>query len=308
MHIVWPKELNQGENVALIEMFHKVAYCLYQADIECVIVLTETPQVNAVTRAQKQQSKAIPEENELKALIFRDHMYIPPEKIRKEQSLEADMKNVWVYLSQNTNKTYEGYCLVNGIINKISMDKFRGEKYQIWLPKIFRLQIITHIHNASHEGFLKTLFQVRQNYYWDNMAVDIQKFTHICEVCQIAKINYRSDIVPGHMKVVKQQRYQLYIDVLGSLPRIEKNKKILVACDAVSKYIYAQALPDESAMEIIAALEKIFITSDFPRRVVSDNAGVFKSTVLGEFWKKKALRLYLLVRLILGQIQTARTL
>ena len=308
VHIVWPKELNQGDNVALIEMFHKVAYCLYQADIECVIVLTETPQVNAVTRAQKQQSKAIPEEKELKALIFRDHMYIPPEKIRKEQSLEADMKNVWVYLSQNTNKTYEGYCLVNGIINKISMDKFRGEKYQIWLPKIFRLQIITHIHNASHEGFLKTLFQVRQNYYWDNMAVDIQKFTHICEVCQIAKINYRSDIVPGHMKVVKQQRYQLYIDVLGSLPRIEKNKKILVACDAVSKYIYAQALPDESAMEIIAALEKIFITSDFPRRVVSDNAGVFKSTVLGEFWKKKALRLYLLVRLILGQIQTVRTL
>ena len=73
------------------------------------------------------------------------------------------------------------------------------------------------------------------------------------------------------------------LDVLGSLPKADRFKKILVGIDLVSRYVYAEPMTNKTSAEIIRAFNSMCKNMGFPCQVHSDNGGAFKSKEWADF-------------------------
>lgn len=73
-----------------------------------------------------------------------------------------------------SERIVKGYCIIQKLV------LLRGSK--------FILVLIDQFHGNAHEGFGKTLYRLKQDFYWPQMEVDIKKFIRECHVCQEKKV------------------------------------------------------------------------------------------------------------------------
>lgn len=153
--------------------------------------------------------------------------------------------------------------------------------WKLWVPSGLRLGLIAGFHdppNSSHSGISKTLFKLKQTYYWPRMAVDAHNYITNCTVCKETKApNFI--LRPRMGKAFKTERpfQQIYIDLLGPYPRSKNgNAYIFIVLDHYSKFVLLKAIKRATSALIIDFLaNEVFQLFGVPETVLSDNGSQF---------------------------------
>ncbi len=123
---------------------------------------------------------------------------------------------------------------------------------QLVAPRKLQKQIWGELHGGRTSGHLvvtKTLFNVRQRFYWPGYREDIQRWCQRCFLCQQRKIGSKKKRVSLQQDHVGAPMERIAMDFLGPLkPPENGNKYILVVSDYFTKWTEAFALPDQASV------------------------------------------------------------
>ena len=140
---------------------------------------------------------------------------------------------------------------------------------------------------AGHCGFCKTYQRIKQRYYWKTMKNDIKNYIRSCKSCQVNKINFKPIKVPMEITTTSKQAFEkLAIDVMGPLPTTsEGNKFILTMQDDLTKYSYAEPIPNHEARTIASKISKFVTLFGIPKFILTDQGTDFTSNIIKNLMK-----------------------
>lgn len=164
--------------------------------------------------------------------------------------------------------------------------------WKLWIPVDLRHNLIVHAHDpphASHGGIGKTLFRLRERFFWPAMALDVKEYIHKCDICQTVKSPNRPLKPPlGQTPVAVRPFQRLFMDFLGPYPRSRAgNTKVLVILDQLTKFVFLQPLKNSKSENVVKYLKDwIFPVFGVPQTILTDNGREFISCHYRDFLKK----------------------
>ena len=204
------------------------------------------------------------------------------EKLYQEIYNEIDKKNI----GDLSNKLRK-YEIKEGILYR------RDQKNNRKLLKVIRrseLEIVMfmfHDHPISSHFATKTTFEkIRERYYWPKMYEDVKTYVESCDQCQRrGKPQKKNELHP--IEVI-EPFYQIGIDIVGPLPKTERNNKyIVVAMDYFTKWPEAKALTEATAKEVAMFIyEDIICRHGCPKKILSDRGTHFNNRVIEKLVEK----------------------
>uniref|UniRef100_A0A673CBI9 Gypsy retrotransposon integrase-like protein 1 n=1 Tax=Sphaeramia orbicularis TaxID=375764 RepID=A0A673CBI9_9TELE len=158
---------------------------------------------------------------------------------------------------------------------------------RLFVPPHLRSQVIQWGHAskmACHPGVRRTLFVVKQRFWWPAMEKEVAEYVAACPVCAACKASNRApmgELCP--LPVPKRPWSDIALDFVTGLPPSNGNTVVLTVVDRFSKMVHFIPLPKlPSAKETAEALlTHVFRLHGFPRDVVSDRGPQF----IASFWK-----------------------
>ena len=158
--------------------------------------------------------------------------------------------------------------------------------YQFVAPKRLRKEIMRHLHDhrtGGHLGITKTLYNVRQCFYWPGSKKDIVRWCHHCKECGACKPKHGKR-APLKQEVAGMPMERIALDIMGPLPRSNSgNSYILVIGDYFTKWNQAHALPDHTAQTVAnVVVEEWICKMGVPRIIHSDQGSDFESNLFQE--------------------------
>lgn len=118
-------------------------------------------------------------------------------------------------------KVSEGVVYKRVKFNREDIDN-EDDCWKIWLPENLTEEIIrnSHENSTSHGGTSKTLYHIREFFYWPSMVKQIKNFIQNCDTCKEIK-HPKQVLRPPMGKEVKTDRpfQKIYIDFLGPYVR-----------------------------------------------------------------------------------------
>lgn len=164
--------------------------------------------------------------------------------------------------------------------------------WKLWVPYVLRIPLISFLHdptNKSHGGISKTLYRLRQRYYWPKMALDVKLYIGNCEACKSSK-STNQILKPEMGKVIDVERpfQHLFVDFLGPYPRSKNgNTKIFICLDQLTKFCFIEPIRQSSAKITIDCLaHRIFPIVGVPETILSDRGAEFLSKPFESFLTK----------------------
>ena len=159
--------------------------------------------------------------------------------------------------------------------------------FQEVAPRKIRREILKQVHNhktASHLGVTKTLYNVRQRFYWPGNRADIRRWCHCCKECNIRKPKVGPKKSPLKQKIVGMPWEWIAMDIMGPLPKSNSgNLYILVIGDYFTKWTESNALKDHTAQTIADVLVNQWICRfGVPRIIHTDQGRDFESNLIHE--------------------------
>jgi len=159
---------------------------------------------------------------------------------------------------------------------------------RLFVPERLRPDVIRWGHDsnlACHPGVSRTMFLVKQRFWWPCMARDVRNFVLACSVCARGKISNRSpDGLLQPLSVPSRPWSHIALDFVTGLPPSQGNTVILTVVDRFSKAAHFIPLPKlPSAKETaVTVINHVFRIHGLPVDVVSDRGSQFTS----RFWKE----------------------
>ena len=132
---------------------------------------------------------------------------------------------------------------------------------------------------AGHQGFDKTLDNLRREAYWVSMTSDVKLYCQQCPRCQQSKLPL-STRAPLESTPIGKPWQMVAVDILSVPTSSSGNKCLLVVQDYFTKWADAIPLPNQKAVTITKALMNLFATMGLPDIVHSDQGQNFESTIL----------------------------
>ncbi|KAL4366769.1 hypothetical protein GQ457_05G003480 [Hibiscus cannabinus] len=161
---------------------------------------------------------------------------------------------------------------------------FKGKLYL--LPKSPLIPtIISAVHAMAHEGGLKTLHRLRQDFYWKGMKLATSEFVQNCLVCQRHKWqNLQPAGLLQPLPIPQQIWADISMDFVEGLPKVKGKSVLMVVVDRLSKYAHFLPLAHPFTAISVASLffAEVFRLHGLPESIVSDRDKVFLSL----FWKE----------------------
>jgi hypothetical protein len=97
--------------------------------------------------------------------------------------------------------------------------------------------IIAEFHNATHEGYNKTLQRLRAVFYWPGMSSQLKEFIKHCDTCQRHKTEATKPAgLLQPLPIPEQVWSNISMDFIDGLPPSNGKTTILVVVDRFSKY------------------------------------------------------------------------
>ncbi|GJY55553.1 reverse transcriptase domain-containing protein [Tanacetum coccineum] len=123
-------------------------------------------------------------------------------------------------------------------------------------------------------------------FYWPTIFKDATRYVRECDACQRAgNISSRNQVPLTNILV--SEVFDIWgIDFMGPFPSSRNNKYILVAVDYVSKWVEAEALPNNDARVVVKFLQKLFLRFGVPKALISDRGTHFCNSLLEKTLKK----------------------
>ena len=155
--------------------------------------------------------------------------------------------------------------------------------WKLWIPEELTDHLISLAHapaRSAHGGVSKTLFKLRQMFYWPGMYTQVKKFVEQCHVCKESKEPTQASRPPMGEKMKYNRPFQfLYVDFIGPYPRTKSgNSAIFVVLDAFSRFVLLKPVRAETSDIIVKYLEDdVFCMFGVPEVIFSDNGKQFLS-------------------------------
>ena len=136
---------------------------------------------------------------------------------------------------------------------------------QIIIPDSLKTDILSQLHNFSHQGIEKTRSLARKCVYWPNINDDIAKEVGECTVCN----TFMNSLPPEPM--YEREIPTVPWEMLRSDIFDYKRQKYLLVCDYFSKFPIIRKLESETSSCIIKYLSQIFSEQGIPKILFIDN-------------------------------------
>jgi transposase InsO family protein len=181
---------------------------------------------------------------------------------------------------ENQNSVKE----VDGKTYKRIFDSLRPDlQWKLVVDVGERQEVLTKCHDtptSGHMGYLKTLRRIQEEHFWPGMSADVRRYVKACDICKKSKSsNLGRRSLMGQPKPAQRPWQVVSIDFVGPLPRSKHGKTfIVVATDAYTKMVVAEALHDSTTRKLIDFLEtQVFLKHCVPEVLISDNGPQFLS-------------------------------
>ena len=134
---------------------------------------------------------------------------------------------------------------------------------------------------AGHQGFERTLDQLRQEAYWVSMARDVDRYCQTCSKCQQSKVN-QPQRAPLTSIPIGRPWQMIAADILEVPLSTNNNRYLLVVQDYFTKWAVAIPLPDQTPAHITGELIKLFSMYGHPEVFHLDQGRNFESSILAQ--------------------------
>jgi hypothetical protein len=213
--------------------------------------------------------------------------FIEPIDLIKEQQNDSWCKYMKKKLRENKLKKNEIYTIEKSILLRKVVDSKGIERSLVCLPSSLKKEAIYSLHNdvtAGHLGFIKTLYKLKERFYFPKIDQFVRHYVRSCKDCQSRKRDYGQP--KGDLQVIdSQEPFSLVgMDILGPLAKSDRDYKyIIILVDHFTKYVEASPLKEAHADDVA----NFFIMSGVLRhgaikRVLTDRGQNFCSRFANE--------------------------
>ena len=145
----------------------------------------------------------------------------------------------------------------------------KENKYLLVVPKFLHRFILSQLHDGvtgAHLGIAKTLFKIRERFYWYGLKSDVESWCAGCEICGSRKGAYKSGKAPMKQYNVGLPMERIAIDFMGPFNRtIPQNgnapkRYVMVIGDYFTKWTEPIPLENLEAKTVARALIDNFIS------------------------------------------------
>ena len=175
------------------------------------------------------------------------------------------------------------------ILTRQYFDETGNVKYhQILLPQHLLQELLQSLHGTAHKhpGISKMLQEIRQKYYYPNMAKHVKKWVEGCEECARDKRVPNATITPELLILSERDlgpEDAMQIDLLPNLPPSGGFENVLTAIDVYSRYLFAYPLTDASAINVAKALIDFMTKHAYlPTTLITEKGTAFTSTIIAQ--------------------------
>lgn len=147
---------------------------------------------------------------------------------------------------------------------------------------------IKEIHSATHEGYEKLVYRIKQVFRWKKLAQTVKDYIKSCSVCQQNKndaLNPKGLLYP--LPIPNQVWEDISMDFIEGLPKSKGKTVIFVIVDRLSKYSHFSSLKHPfSALQVANVFfTNVFKLHGLPRSIVTDRDPIFVCKVWQELFR-----------------------
>ena len=158
-----------------------------------------------------------------------------------------------------------------------------GVQDKLVIPKALRAEILKELHEGSlggHLGTDKTLWKLKERFYWPGRYKDVQKWCSSCAQCTMRKSPAPKPKAKLCNVRIGSPMELIAMDILGPLPETTAgNSYVLVVGDYFTKWMEAYPIPIQDATTVANKIVNEFICRfSVPRQLHSDQGPQFEIT------------------------------
>lgn len=199
-----------------------------------------------------------------------------PRAISKKEFLNAieqdtKLKSVIDNMKNNKRISEEPYAKIFTELSVTSSGLLlRGNR--VVIPESLRQRVMKIAH-SGHQGIVRTKRLIRNNVWFPNIDIEVEKMVKSCTKCQIN--TNTTHIEPFRMSKLPSNAWEeLCIDFYGPM---RDGKYLCVVIDEYSRYPIVKKISSTSCKVVIPVLKEIFSSFGIPTKLKSDNGPPFSS-------------------------------
>lgn len=211
-------------------------------------------------------------------------------QIKQHQSEDTQIQHVIEDLKTKADLSFE---ISDGILYKLTYDANRKKKDKlIYIPSSMINSILTAFHDNSlvggHFGIRRTFDKLKEKFWWPNMKKSVSEHIRSCISCQAFNVSRQK--APGFLNpttIPEGPNLLLGMDFCGPFPTTpQSNRYVLCLTDYFTKFIFAVALPNCTAITTATAIFNDYICRfGVPRTIISDQGTSFKNQLMDSLSK-----------------------
>ena len=180
---------------------------------------------------------------------------------------------------------------VNGVLYRQFMQPNEGQAHlQLVVPVELREKIVKDIHEGAAGGHLgqdKTLYRLKERFYWPGHYNDVRDWCQTCATCSSRKSSTHSSKSPLGTISASYPTQIMAVDLVGPLPEsLKGNCYIMVVGDYFSRWMEAIPIPNQEASTVAEKLvDEVFLRFSAPEQLHSDHGRQFESQLVSEVCK-----------------------
>ncbi|UYV67231.1 K02A2.6-like, partial [Cordylochernes scorpioides] len=186
---------------------------------------------------------------------------------------------------------FEELEIIGYITSKHEKPNPEGRAWLLVIPEKKKREIMKEYHNHmsnGHLGVARTMYRIKNKYFWPSMLKDVSEFVKTCHLCQSRKGS--NQLPSGLLQPIPPANFpfeRIGIDFVGPLPSTKNRKKwIIVLMDYYTRYAETSAVSEATVKEVSKFLvEDIFLRHGAPQYLISDRGSQFTSNLMKEVMK-----------------------
>ena len=229
------------------------------------------------------------------------------EDIQRQQSEDEYLSPLIKFLTYNTLPddsdqarrvllTQEEFILQDNTLYHISSDNIGNTLCQVVIPSGLVSAVIARHHDpptSSHLGVHKTIWAIKQHFFWPNINRDVRNFISNCHQCMSSKPSKFHQKQPMTLRDPAPYPFaSVCMDIVGPIKKSEDgNRYIHVVTDYYSRYVVAWASPTIDTEEVISGfIKNVANIYGYPETLQTDNGSSYASHQFRSFCRKSGIK------------------
>ncbi len=142
-----------------------------------------------------------------------------------------------------------------------------------FIPKSWRMAVMKHVHNFSHDGSRSSVKKVLSMYIWPSAKKDVSKFVQSCDGCQRSKVHRHTKHPIQNIDPPTGRFRHIHVDLVGPLPESNGFRYLFTIVDRWTRWQEAIPLKEMTADSCARALLDNWISRFGVPEIISSDRG-----------------------------------